>query len=196
MLLSAFWSFGLKDCDSSADIGAARFSIRFTRRLVLAAAVGLVAAQPRLVRSAVAPDDRFMADRFMDDRFMALSRLLIPHSLDPEIGRRIAVELKTDRAPFRDHIDALLKLAHDRRAAVVEDFFPFASDESKAAALRIISAWYLGVVDDAPDAKIVAYELALMFKPTSDVMTIPTYSISRPNGWGATSPPLSFMPTF
>jgi len=191
VLLSAFWSFGLKDCDSSADIGAARFSIRFTRRLVLAAAVGLVAAQPRLVRSAVAPDDRFM-----DDRFMALSRLLIPHNLDAEIGRRIAAELKTDRAPFRDHIDALLKLAHDRRAAVVEDFFPFASDQSKAAALRIISAWYLGVVDDAPDAKIVAYELALMFKPTSDVMTIPTYSISRPNGWGSAAPPLGAMPTF
>jgi hypothetical protein len=127
---------------------------------------------------------------------MALSRLLIPHRLDPEIGRRIALDLKADRAPISDHIDALLKLARDRRAAVVEDFFPFASDEAKASALRIISAWYLGVVEDAPGAKVIAYELALMFKPTSDVMTIPTYSISRPNGWGAAAPPLSAMPTF
>ncbi len=127
---------------------------------------------------------------------MTLSRLLIPHRLDAEIGRRIAAELKADTAPFSDHIDALLKLAHDRHAAVVEDFFPFASDEAKAAALRIISAWYLGVVDDAPGAKIVAYEMALMFKPTSDVMTIPTYSISGPNGWSAAAPPLSAMPTF
>ncbi len=127
---------------------------------------------------------------------MALSRLLIPHRLDPAIGRRIAAELKADKAPLSDHIDALLKLAHDRHAAVVEDFFPFASDEAKASALRIVSAWYLGVVDDAPGAKIFAYELALMFKPTSDVMTIPTYSISRPNGWGAAAPPLSAMPTF
>ncbi len=79
---------------------------------------------------------------------------------------------------------------------MVEDFFPFASDEAKASALRIISAWYLGVVEDAPGAKVIAYELALMFKPTSDVMTIPTYSISRPNGWGAAAPPLSAMPTF
>jgi len=180
----------LEHCDPSPDIGAARFSLRFTRRLVLASGVaavaGIVAAQPWPVRSAGASDDRFMA----------LSRLLIPHSLDPEIGRRIAVDLKADRAPVSDHIDALLKLAHDRHATVVEDFFPFASDEAKAAALRIISAWYLGVVDDAPGAKIVAYELALMFKPTSDVMTIPTYSISRPNGWGAAAAPLSAMPTF
>jgi hypothetical protein len=151
-----------------------------------AALAGLAAAQPGPVRS----------DGADDGRFMTLSRLLIPHSLDPEIGRRIAAELKADRAPFSDHIDALLKLAHDRQATVVEDFFPFASDAAKAAALRIISAWYLGVVDDAPGAKIVAYELALMFKPTSDVMTIPTYSISRPNGWGAAAPPLTAMPTF
>jgi len=180
----------LEQCDPSPDIGTARFSLRFTRRLVLASSVaavaGLVAAQPWPVRSAVAPDDRFMA----------LSRLLIPHRLDPDIGRRIAAELKADQAPVSDHIDALLKLAHDRHATVVEDVFPFASEQAKAVALRIISAWYLGVVDDAPGAKIVAYELALMFKPTSDVMTIPTYSISRPNGWGVAAPPLSAMPTF
>jgi len=180
----------LENRDPSPDIGSARFSFRFNRRLVLASGVamvaGLVAAQPWPVRSAVASDDKFMA----------LSRLLIPHRLDPEIGRRIAAELKADQAPVSDHIDALLKLAHDRHATVVEDFFPFASDEAKATALRIISAWYLGVVDDAPGAKIVAYELALMFKPTSDVMTIPTYSISRPNGWGAAAPSLSAMPTF
>jgi hypothetical protein len=181
---------GVKEFDLSPDAGAARFSLRFSRRLLLvssaAAMAGLVAVKPLPVRSAAADHDRFMA----------LSRLLIPHRLDPEIGRRIAAELKTERAPLSDHIDALLKLAHDRRATVVEDFFPFASDDAKAVALRIISAWYLGVVDDAPGAKIIAYELALMFKPTSDVMTIPTYSISRPNGWGAEAPPLSAMPTF
>jgi hypothetical protein len=172
-------------------VGGAHFSLRFTRRLLLvsgaATIAGLALAQPWPVRSAPTAHD---------DRFMALSRLLIPHSLDPEIGRRIAAELKTDQPPLSDHIDALLKLAHDRRATVVEDVFPFACDDVKSSALRIISAWYLGVVDDAPGAKIVAYELALMFKPTSDVMTIPTYSISRPNGWGPAAPPLRAMPTF
>jgi hypothetical protein len=181
----------MKQSDPSPDVGAAHFSLRFTRRLLLvsgaATIAGLASAQPWPARSAAAADD---------DRFMALSRLLIPHSLDPEIGHRIAAELNADRPPLSDHIDALLRLAHDRRATVVEDVFPFAGDDAKASALRIISAWYLGVVDDAPGARIIAYELALMFKPTSDVMTIPTYSISRPNGWGAQAPLLSAMPTF
>jgi len=131
-----------------------------------------------------------------NDRFMALSRLLIPHRLDIEIGRRIAIELKADTRPLSDHIDALLELAKTKNASMVEDFFPFASEESKASALKIISAWYLGVVDDVPGAKVITYEQALMFKPTSDVMTIPTYSISRPNGWGSDAPPLNAMPSF
>jgi len=181
---------GVEYSDPGPGAGGARFSLTFTRRLVLttgaAALAGLAAAQAWPVQSAGA----------QDERFMTLSRLLIPHSLDPEIGRRIAIDLKADRAPVSDHIDALLKLAHDRHATIVEDFFPFADDDAKALALRIISAWYLGVVDDAPGAKVIAYELALMFKPTSDVMTIPTYSISGPNGWGAAAPPLSAMPNF
>lgn len=163
-------------------------ALRVSRRLLLVstALAGLAAAQPWWIQAAAASDDRFMA----------LSRLLIPHQLDPEVGRRIAAALHADSAPFSNQVDALLTLARDKKAAIVEDFFPFASDEAKQAALQIISAWYLGVVDNAPDAKNIAYELALMFKPTSDVMTIPTYSISRPNGWSADAPPLSIMPVF
>jgi hypothetical protein len=39
------------------------------------------------------------------------------------------------------------------------------------------TAWYLGVIVDAPDTEVFAYELALMYQPTSDVMTIPSYAI-------------------
>jgi hypothetical protein len=131
-----------------------------------------------------------------DDRFMTLSRLLIPHSLDPVIGARIAADLATAVPRLADHLDTLLDLARAKQATIVEEFFPDAPEDAKATALRIISAWYLGVVDDVPGARIVAYELALMFKPTSDVMTIPTYAISGPNGWDAEAPPLDVMPNF
>jgi len=171
---------------SDADHGAPRFS----RRLLLASSAvtlgALTVAPPWPVRSADAGHDRFMS----------LSRLLIPHHLDPEIGRRIAAELKAQAPPLSDHIDALLAVAQAKKATVVEDFFPFATDDAKASALRIISAWYLGVVDDVPGARIIAYETALMFQPTLDVMTIPTYAISGPNGWGSNAPPLSAMPAF
>jgi hypothetical protein len=43
---------------------------------------------------------------------------------------------------------------------------------------------------------VIAYEYALMYRPTSDVMTIPSYAISGPNGWTADAPPLSNMPEF
>jgi hypothetical protein len=135
-------------------------------------------------------------DAKADSPFMVLSALLIAHRLNPVIGGRIAAEMKASQPPLSDQIDVLLKLARSKNATQVEDFFPFADDVSKAAALRIISAWYLGVVDDVPSATVIAYELALMFQPTADVMTIPTYAISGPNAWGSKAPPLGAMPIF
>jgi fructose 5-dehydrogenase small subunit len=35
-----------------------------------------------------------------------------------------------------------------------------------------------------------------MYQPTIDVMTIPSYAISGPNGWTSDAPPLNSMPTF
>jgi len=94
-------------------------------------------------------------------------------------------------------LDGLLAVAREKNAGVVEDFFPDVPDGPlKQTALAIISAWYLGVVTDAPDAEVLAYEYALMYQPTSDVMTIPSYAISGPNGWTADAPPLSNMPEF
>jgi fructose 5-dehydrogenase small subunit len=52
------------------------------------------------------------------------------------------------------------------------------------------------VIVDAPGAEVFAYELALMYQPTTDVMTIPTYAISGPNEWTSEAPPLGSMPTF
>jgi hypothetical protein len=133
---------------------------------------------------------------FADTPFMELSALLIAHRLNPVIGGRIAMEMKANQPPLSDQIDALLKLARSKNATRVEEFFHFADDVAKAAAQRIISAWYLGVIDDVPGATVIAYELALMFQPTADVMTIPTYSISGPNGWDSKALPLEAMPIF
>jgi hypothetical protein len=94
-------------------------------------------------------------------------------------------------------IDGLLSIARQKNARVVEDFFADVPDGPlKETALSIISAWYLGVVTDAPDAEVFAYEYALMYQPTRDVMTIPSYAISGPNRWTAEAPPLSNMPEF
>ena len=110
---------------------------------------------------------------------------------------RLAAALSVRDPAFTGHVTALLELARKKQAAVVEDFFPDVPEGPlKDTALLIISAWYLGVIVDAPDAEVFAYELALMYQPTIDVMTIPTYAISGPNGWTSEAPPLSDMPKF
>ena len=131
------------------------------------------------------------------DRFMALSALLIEHQLDPAIGHRLAAALKLANPALSDQVGQLLAIAKAKNASVVEDFFDAVpAGPLKETAHAIIFAWYTGVLVDVPGTEVFAYEHALMYQPTSDVMTIPTYAISGPNGWNADAPPLSDMPKF
>jgi hypothetical protein len=130
-------------------------------------------------------------------RFMELSSLLIPHHLNEGVGRRIGAAMSALNPSLAEQMTELLAIARKKNARVVEDFFPdLPEGPLKETALAIISAWYLGVVTGAPDAEVFAYAYALMYGPTSDVMTIPSYAISGPNGWKADAPPLDSMPEF
>ena len=130
-------------------------------------------------------------------RFMEISSLLIPHRLNQEVGKRIGAAMSTLNPSLSEQVTQLLAIAGNKKARIVEDFFPDVPEGPlKATALSIISAWYLGVVTDAADAEVFAFEYALMYQPTRDVMTIPSYAISGPNGWPADAPPLENMPDF
>ena len=130
-------------------------------------------------------------------RFMDISSLLIPHRLNAEIGKRLGTLMSASNPSLSEHVTALLAIAKGKNAKTVEDFFPDVPEGPlKQTALSIISAWYLGVVSDAPDAEVVAFEYALMYQPTRDVMTIPSYAVSGPNGWTSNAPALSDMPEF
>jgi fructose 5-dehydrogenase small subunit len=130
-------------------------------------------------------------------RFMQISSLLIPHQLNEEVGKRIGAAMSALDPSLAEQVTGLLAIARQKNARIVEDFFPDVPEGPlKATALAIISAWYLGVVTDAPDAEVFAFEHALMFQPTKDVMTIPSYAVSGPNGWTADAPPLESMPEF
>jgi hypothetical protein len=130
-------------------------------------------------------------------QFLEISSLLIPHRLNATIGKRIGNLMSALNPSLAEHVTGLLAIAREKNARVVEDFFPDVPEGPlRQTALAIISAWYLGVVSDAPDAEVFAFEYALMYQPTSDVMTIPSYAKSGPNGWTADAPPLSNMPEF
>jgi fructose 5-dehydrogenase small subunit len=155
--------------------------------------IGGLAALPTLpvIAAATSLSDQSVA------RFMEISSLLVPHRLNEEVGKRVGAAMGALNPSLSQHIDGLLSIARDKNAHIVEDFFADVPDGPlRATALSIISAWYLGVVTDAPDAEVFAYEYALMYQPTRDVMTIPSYAISGPNGWPAEAPPLSNMPEF
>jgi hypothetical protein len=130
-------------------------------------------------------------------QFMKISSLLIPHRLNEEIGKRIGAAMSAINPSLLDHVTGLLAIASKKNARIVEDFFPDVPEGPvKDTALSIISAWYLGVVTDKPDAEVFAFEHALMYGPTSDVMTIPSYAISGPNAWPSNAPALESMPEF
>ena len=130
-------------------------------------------------------------------QFMEISRLLIQHHLNEEVGKRIGAAMSGLNPSLSEHVAGLLAVAKNKNARTVEGFFPDVPEGPlKQTALAIISAWYLGIVSDAPDAEVFAFEYALMYGPTKDVMTIPSYAISGPNGWTADAPPLDSMPEF
>ena len=177
---------------SYRDDAPAEFSL-FRRRILIGGGIllGGLAVAPAFPAAVADPSTA------SPNPFMELSSLLIPHRLDQHVGLRLAAALSAKDPAFKGHVTALLDLARKKQAVIVEDFFPdVPAGPLKEAALLIISAWYLGVIVDAPDAEVFAYELALMYQPTLDVMTIPTYAISGPNGWTSEAPPLSNMPKF
>lgn len=129
--------------------------------------------------------------------FMEVSSLLIDHHLDAGVGARMAAAMLRIHPEIEQDIGAIIEIAKKKNARIVEEFFAdIPEGRLKDTALAIIAAWYTGVVDNSSNAEVFAFETALMYQPTHDVMTIPTYAISRPNGWNAEAPPLGNMPTF
>jgi hypothetical protein len=179
--------------DQYRDDCPTAFNLARREVLVGGILVGGLAALPTLpaIAAPTAWSDQSAA------RFMEISSLLVPHRLNEEIGKRMGAVMSALNPSLSQQIDGLLSIAREKNARIVEDFFPDVPDGPlKQTALSIISAWYLGVATDAPDAEVFAYEYALMYQPTRDVMTIPSYAVSGPNGWKADAPPLSNMPEF
>lgn len=136
-------------------------------------------------------------DTGTQSQFMRLSNMLVNHQLDPDIGARVVATAAAQHKDLPAMIDAIIAIAEKKQAAVVEDFFADIPDgELKDFAHWVIFAWYSGCSSDKRDAAVFAYEQALTFKTTSDVVTIPSYGISGPDRWSQVTVPLVDMPRF
>jgi hypothetical protein len=173
------------DCPPEYNLDRRHFLGVGTAVIVFAASPYGLAALPDPVSGVPAP------------KFMEVSALLINHHLNLEVGGRLAAAMSRVYPDIEQSIDDILTIARTRNAKIVEDFYPdIPPGRTQDMALAIISAWYSGVISETLGSEVYAYELALMYQPTSDVMTIPSYAISGPNGWNVSAPPLTDMPDF
>ena len=104
--------------------------------------------------------------------FMALSQALTGKpQLDPALGTRLFAALQKTTPGLAQR---LVPLTQSLAAGQLDT-------ASQALALRILQAWYLGLVDGA----VVTYEQALMFDAVADTVGIPTYCAGAPGFWAA-----------
>jgi hypothetical protein len=61
----------------------------------------------------------------------------------------------------------------------------------KEAALAVVAAWFKGTVGHGQEAVLVTYQQALMYRPASDGLIVPTYCGNGPLWWTAPVPDAS-----
>lgn len=124
--------------------------------------------------------------------FLALSQFLTGKpDLNPAVAARAFLALTEADGAFEGHANRLLAAIQKGRLVDMDGFDGFMAvhPDLRSTAMRIISAWYLGYtgtpapLDGEDDARFVAYESALMFRPTADATAVPSYTRGRTDYW-------------
>lgn len=130
-------------------------------------------------------------------QFMRLSRLLINHQLDEQVGARIHRFAAKEYSELQTLVSGLIATAEAKQAQVIEDFFgDIPEGPAKELAHWIIFAWYTGGSSAKPNAQVFTFEQALTYQTTRDVVAIPSYGLSGPNLWSNVTVALSPLPKF
>jgi hypothetical protein len=110
--------------------------------------------------------------------------------LADEFVDRAHAALTAEDPSFEQRLQALIARVGGAGLTDVEQFkaSPLARDnELMKTAMAIVSALYLGYVAGPDGGRCVSYEAALMWRPTADVLPIPSYAPAPP-GWWAEPP--------
>ena len=115
--------------------------------------------------------------------FMQVSRLVSKEPLDPVTGSALYQALRQSDQAFDAHLNELARQIAAAPGIAIEALAE-KLDDNKQAGLRdtlskVVSAWYLGVVG----FRTYAYESALMFRVTDDVLSPPSYVRRGPLYW-------------
>ena len=132
---------------------------------------------------------RVWAEQPSDGEFLQLSKLLTGRSeLDAETSWRLNAALTATHQDFPAQVSACASFARAHGFATVEPLAAAldAQNPQLAAVLHaIVTAWYVGVAGDGPQAKVIAWREALMFDAVGGVLPAPSYCRAAPGYWTA-----------
>ncbi|GAB2569420.1 hypothetical protein GCM10027066_10090 [Dyella jejuensis] len=116
---------------------------------------------------------------------MRVSKLVSKDASNPMTGAALYQALKRSDREFDANLGRLVTWIASTPGTTIEALAE-SLDGGRQAVMRdtlnkIVSAWYLGVVG----FQTCAYESALMFRPTDDVLSPPSYVRRGPLYWAA-----------
>ena len=124
-----------------------------------------------------------------DADFLLLSKAVVGHDeLNMTIAHRLFAALRHADPTFNDNAAGLARLVHGGQTPEA------LLDAAKAIGLQetmltLIAAWYTGTVGHGQQAELVSYADALMYRPVSDGLPVPTYCRDGPLWWPGLPPP-------
>jgi hypothetical protein len=135
-----------------------------------------------------------LQDGFDADGFFRVSQVLTGYTeLDRLIAARIAQALIAQQPAMQQSLAILARLSTDPANVQSAEALLAAADQAgiRDAALAVVAAWFKGTVGHGQDAVLISYQQALMYRPASDGLIVPTYCGNGPLWWTAPIPDAS-----
>ncbi|QYD72347.1 sorbitol dehydrogenase family protein [Paraburkholderia edwinii] len=121
------------------------------------------------------------------DAFVALSQKLTGRSsFNSVLAKRAYDALSKADNQFMQNVATLNTWLHTHGGVPSDMVIAALQTDTPAlakTAAAIVRAWYLGLVGELPNVRVIAYESALMFDPVNDVLTVPSYCRDVPFYW-------------
>ena len=114
-------------------------------------------------------------------QFMRIAPILCDKTdIRPQMLNRAFEVLEQNNPQFQEELQALFELIETENITNASDLMKnkaFTENAlAKQAAQQTLTALYTGRIGENGQSKLVGYEHALMFRPTADITTIPSYS--------------------
>jgi hypothetical protein len=165
-----------------------------TRRQFLLTGVAATSALGMLTDSSGAEAQQSAIASLDDAQFLRLSKAVTGRTeLDATTARRLLVALRGADPAFGDHAAGLAGLIQDDQTP---EMLLAAADTADLhdTMLALVAAWYTGTVGHGQQAEMVSYADALMYRPVSDGLPVPTYCFNGPLWWTVPPPPAGVSP--